>query len=170
MRLLFTLMAFIMFNGYPVLLQALSVTPPIKTKEETLETLLKTNQLIVLGTVEGKSTYYEANDKLSRMGLVVFTDVTVKIEKVFKGRLASDSIQVKVLGGCIEQDDFCTHTDIGLNFEEGEKVILFLRPTSDGKWHVWDFLSGKQTFYKGLFHPIRLSLEEITNFIQRSVQ
>lgn len=159
---------FILFTIHIPLSHGSVVTPATKTKYETLQTLIQTNQLIVIGMLISKNSYYTEDHQLSDEIRFIATDHQIRVEKILKGDPESDEIIVKLPGGCIEHDDVCYKSDIIPEINEGEKIILFLKPEQNGKWYIWDLLYGKQVLKGNLFYPLGLSLDEIEKWIQQN--
>lgn len=162
--ILVTLLAFQMH-----LANAYVITASTKSPQETLKTLIDTNQLIVIGSVLQKSSYYRENNQFSADNKVIATDHIIHIEKVLKGSITDKEITVVIPGGCIEQDNVCFKSDVSPKLQDESKLMLFLNPTNDGKWYIWDFIYGNQIEEKGIYLPLKLSLEEITKEIEKQL-
>lgn len=135
------------FLGFMVVLATLAhasvQTPPTKTLEQTLTTLVATSPVIVQGVVGGLSkAYYGTHPAFPGGEKIIESDRTIAVERVFKGGISQSSVLVQVAGGCV--GGICFRTDLDVSLPEGESVILFLAPGQDGKWIVPDSTSGIQ--------------------------
>ena len=142
------------------------MTPPTRSAQETLLALLKTNQLVVRGFVKKGIGYYDTEPASPLNTPIIFTDYQIRVEKVLKGSLTDQTVTIRVLGGCVEKDEICMTSDIAPKFKEDEEVILFLNPTPDGKWSMWDPIYGKETYLEGFYQPLDMSLDEIMQTLQ----
>ncbi len=67
-------------------------------------------------------------------GEVIYTDVTIRIEKVFKGAPEGAEITIQILGGEIgERWQKCLES---ARYERGEKVLVFVRDYNNAVWNT----------------------------------
>lgn len=103
----------------------------------SLERMALKSRLIVTGEVVDLVSY---RAPLGRIGTVIFTDVTVRIQGVLKGDPDNDTVTVQVLGGTIgEVNQFCPDS---ARYRKGEKVLLFLREYQGRMWNC-GWIQGK---------------------------
>lgn len=67
-------------------------------------------------------------------GEVIYTDVTIRIDKVFKGAPEGAEITIQILGGEIGQRwQKCLES---ARYEKGEKVLIFVRDYNNAVWNT----------------------------------
>jgi len=74
----------------------------------------------------------------------IVTITTMSIEDVIKGDVANGMIEVYEPGGSYK--DRVTMIPGVPRFNDGDRYLLFLIPTRDGRWHVLDLVLGKFSF------------------------
>jgi hypothetical protein len=89
---------------------------------------------VVRGTVTGVHSYWNAGHTK------VFTETTVTVDESYKGS-ASGQVTVLQLGGEVDGIRVTVHG--ALQWTPGEEVLLFLEPSTAGKYHVAGFSQGK---------------------------
>ncbi len=85
----------------------------------TLEYMTDFSDTIVVGSVEGKYSYWEGNK--------IFTNVEIQVEQFVKQANGAKStlLELKIPGGTV--GDMSFHLDQAPEFSVGEKVMLFLK-------------------------------------------
>jgi hypothetical protein len=97
----------------------------------TFEELTHKSKHVVTGEVTGLRSY---RAPFHDLGEVIFTDVTVRIDRVLKGAPAGKEITIQVLGG-----EIGTHFQLCLEsprYTLGEKVLVFARDYHHALWNT----------------------------------
>jgi len=100
-----------------------------------LKELVLRADLAVLGTCE------ETSSSWGPEGKKIFTYTNIAVERCLKGNECADRLTVRQLGGRV---DDITMTVVGSpTFHRGERVILFLRRSSDSHYLMLGLSQGK---------------------------
>jgi hypothetical protein len=97
----------------------------------TFEELTQKSKHVITGEVTGLRSY---RAPFHDLGEVIFTDVTVRIDRVLKGAPAGKEITIQVLGG-----EIGTHFQLCLEsprYMLGEKVLIFARDYHHALWNT----------------------------------
>lgn len=97
----------------------------------TFEELTQKSKHVITGEVTGLRSY---RAPFHDLGEVIFTDVTVRIDRVLKGAPAGNEITIQVLGG-----EIGTHFQLCLEsprYTLGEKVLIFARDYHHALWNT----------------------------------
>ncbi len=140
--ILLTLMVFAALTLHSARAFSYSVTPPVYSRQRTLENLSQRSELIVHGRVTRLETRYAPPPAYLPSGRdIIVTDLEVTITDNFKGDPRLRSVSITVPGGCIS--DICFVTDLFPKFDRDEEVLLFLVPNGSGAWALSDPILGK---------------------------
>ena len=133
----------------------------------TLKELVAQSDWIVIGTVTGKESQWTADH--SR----IFTSVTVSVEEWVKGGPGENEIVITTPGGQVGEAFEWEEDAAG--FEEGERVLVYLRLNDDGTASVFGGWQGKFVVTKdrkvarGELSLSDLSLDELISQIKAEV-
>lgn len=89
---------------------------------------------VVMGTVVNVRSFW--NDTRTK----IFTSTVIAVEESYKGR-PGGSVEVLQLGGTVDNVQVTAHG--ALRWTEGEEVVLFLEPATEGRYQVAGFSQGK---------------------------
>lgn len=105
---------------------------------QSLEGLTRTNELIVVGTVQEIHSYWNPT------GTHVLTDVQIQVDEALKGAASAQPITITLLGGTV--GEWSTVLIGGPELVPGNQYVLFLSrgelPGAEGQWGVIDFGQG----------------------------
>ena len=93
----------------------------------SVDRMVDVSELVVEGTVltfSERAGTTDAGPECPAVALA-YTDITVFVRQVYKGRLSSRALLVRVLGGRVEDNRILR--DTYLPFRRGERVLLFLQ-------------------------------------------
>ena len=126
----------------PLLLTAILLTPTSSSwsaqTKFSLERLCQRADVIVIGQVK-KLEYSVQN--WPRVGKITFTDVTLQVEEVWKGKVEGQEFVVRVPGGR-NSDGSILHVSETPKFVVGERALVFSRPYLGRPW-VYGWEQGK---------------------------
>ena len=128
-------------------LQAAHIRAPINIfvdgslQQTTIDERLRKATIVVQGTV-GESLpgrwntstgSLPANVTVQTMpsDTLIFTDTPIKVERVLKGSVASDTVLVRTLGGAVDQDRM--EVEYAPELHPGKQVVLLLVPDDDSR-------------------------------------
>ena len=97
----------------------------------SFEELTKQSKLIATGTVVRMRSYYAP---FPNFGQMLYTDVTVRIDRVLKGDVRSREVTVQILGGRVG-DRACVCPASG-RYKIRERTLLFLREANGTLWNT----------------------------------
>ncbi|MCI0651716.1 MAG: hypothetical protein L0Z55_07520 [Planctomycetes bacterium] len=101
-----------------------------------MERIVAEAEQIVIGKVTAVSPGYFA--EWPRVGKIVFTDVTIAVERRWKGEAKEDTITMQVPGGTLEDGQRLAVSDAP-SFQAGGRVLLFCSTKRGRIWvHGWD--------------------------------
>ncbi len=101
---------------------------------KSVEQLGEDSSAVVMGTVVNVRSFW--NDTRSK----IFTSTVIAVEESYKGR-PGGSVEVLQLGGTVDNVQVTAHG--ALRWAEGEEVVLFLEPATEGRFQVAGFSQGK---------------------------
>lgn len=101
---------------------------------KSVEQLGEDSSAVVMGTVVNVRSFW--NDTRSK----IFTSTVIAVEESYKGR-PGGSVEVLQLGGTVDNVQVTAHG--ALRWTEGEEVVLFLEPATEGRFQVAGFSQGK---------------------------
>ncbi len=97
----------------------------------TFEELTQKSKHVIAGEVTNLRSY---RAPFHDLGEVIFTDVTIRIDRVLKGAPAGTQITIQVLGGEIgTQFQICLESP---RYTLGEKVLIFVREYHHALWNT----------------------------------
>lgn len=102
---------------------------------KNFEDLSKESSLIIKGTVIDIQCEWNPEHTL------IISYITVGIKEQYKGSQYKQTVMIKQLGG--ELDGYFTKVIGAPEFEVGEEVVLFLKPSENGFYHVHGMFQGK---------------------------
>ena len=101
----------------------------------TLEDLTLQADLIVLGRCE------EVHGTWNEDRSMIFTYITLSSEKCLKSSLCPSQVKIRHLGGAVNDTNMKV---VGVpSFQKGERVILFLKGSSEGYYRIIGLSQGK---------------------------
>lgn len=103
--------------------QPKTIRMDVLLEEESLVSLTKKAQTIVIGVVEEQLPSQESRDQLTGEP-IIYSDWVIAVEECLKSPLAGDRIIVRTLGGTVGQMTMIV--DSAPSFAVGERVLLFL--------------------------------------------
>ena len=107
----------------------------------TLDQLTDRADAILIGTVTGKECRRDSPEG------DIYTMVTVKTEQQMKGQTALETVTIRVQGG--EVDGAVQKVEDAPLFQQGEKVIVFLKQGDGGTMMIVGGLQGKGVVENG---------------------
>ena len=105
----------------------------------SLEELVTRSELVVMGEVSGLQTRWNKDQE------PIYTEITVKVEEVWKGKLETGTVTIEQIGGKHAETEL-TVPDAAV-FKTGMRVVLFIDRSEDftdltgwyqGKFNVED--------------------------------
>jgi hypothetical protein len=103
--------------------------------------LVKRAEAIVIATA------VESHSELRDGGRIV-TVATMQVERVMKGNVGGDTVQLAELGGAVEGR--VTFVPGSPRYETGKRYLVFLRTNNFGEWMTYGFALGKFEFVSDL--------------------
>lgn len=143
---------------------ALSITLSSSSPQVIADFMVQRSDLVVVGTLESQFVSLGSYPGMDQ-GLTINTEWKVNIETLLKGTLKDQSISLIVPGGCLPDKNLCFKTSVFPKLKMGEKVLLFLKPTENGSWFVFNIMHGFQWEKGNQFQPLGLTLQKIKNII-----
>ena len=122
------------FAGVSVLLAAVGLVPAASYRIPPDEVLIQKADAILRGHVERQSSLKGEDGG-------IYTDVTISVERIFKGAGIPPAITVRQPGGEVGDEEE-VYPGIG-EFAPGETVVLFLTQQRSGVYGLTDFALGK---------------------------
>jgi len=89
----------------------------------------------------------------------VFTHITLSIQEVLKGELPAGELTIKQVGGTV--GDLHAWTYGSVEFERGEKALLFLQVNPDGTLRVAQLYQGKFSIFMDEYTGEEFALREV---------
>ncbi len=104
----------------------------------TLEDLCRKSERITVGTVQSMRCYQAP---WPRVGTITFTDVTIRVEEIWKGTLAGRDLVIQIPGGQ-NPDGSTLHVSETPRFRIGERALVFTY-TYRGRHWIYGWEQGK---------------------------
>ncbi len=131
--------------------------------EQTVAQLTASSSDIISGEVLAKESWWNEDETF------IFTSVTIQVNDLYKGTLAVPStVTVVVPGG--EVGETGLGVEHAAQFEVGEKVIVFLRPSEDSTYWVTGWEQGKYTVEDGQVKEKRISVSAFEDEIRKALK
>ena len=125
--------------------------------EVPLETTTSKAVEIVRGEVISQKSAWTYDNRM------IWTDVVVRVDETLKGNLkAGQTVTVRVEGGVAE--GIRVRVEHEPRFHDAEKVVLFLRESSEGGYAVQSVEQGKFTVFDDVVYDCRGHSQSLSRF------
>jgi hypothetical protein len=109
----------------------------------SFEELVEKSKLVVSGEVVARKCF---RDRFQKSSQAIFTEVTIRVDTVLKGRVEGNEVKVQILGGELPgpggvEWERCAESP---SYALGERVLVFLREFDGRVWNT-GWLQGKYT-------------------------
>ncbi|HUU56268.1 MAG TPA: hypothetical protein VMW93_02895 [bacterium] len=111
----------------------------------TTEDLVSHSSLVVVGTVDGVTSYPPDGSGM------IYSEATVRVSAAVVGATSEEVVTVRYMGG--EYDGLVFGVTVEPTFRVGEEVVLFLLPTGDGVYRCPDGVQSKLSVVDGTVLP-----------------